>query len=138
MSESIQLPAESVEQAATSVISSGKSSLAMMFWMDGIFVVAATAILTREHKEFGTMLAGLGFWAVILGLLTRRPWKRVQSARAALLAAKTNRSLTWLLNERLIVAANERSIPLTELSFKIGRGTRQLLLAVPQARIVER
>ncbi len=138
MSESIQLPAESVEQAATSVISSAKSSLAMMFWMDGLFVIAAIAILTRDAREFGTMLAGLGFWAVVLGLVTRRPWKRVQTARAALLAVKTGRTLTWLLSDRLIVAVNERGIPQTELSFKIASGTRQLLLAVPTARVVER
>lgn len=138
MSESIQLPAESVEQAATTVISAGKSSLAMMLWLDGLLVVTAIAILTREPKDFGSMLGGLGFWAVIFALLTRRPWKRVKTARAALLAAKTNASLTWLLSDRLIVAVNERSIPLAELSFKIARGTRQLLLAVPQARLVER
>jgi hypothetical protein len=137
MSESIQLPAESVDQAATSVISAGKSSLAMMFWMDGIFVVAAIAILTKETRDFGTMLGGLAFWAVVLAFLTRRPWKRVKTARAAQLAAKSGQ-MTWLLSERLIVAVNERNIPLGELSFKIPRGTRQLLLAVPQARVVER
>lgn len=137
MSESIQLPAESVEQAATSVISSGKSSLAMWFWMNGVFVLAAIAILLRETKDFGTMLGGLAFWGVVLAFLTRRPWKRVKTARAAQLAAKTER-LTWLLSDRLIVAVNERNIPVADLSFKISRGTRQLLLAVPQARLVER
>ncbi|CAN5778090.1 hypothetical protein BH11MYX3_BH11MYX3_01820 [soil metagenome] len=109
----------------------------MWFWMNGVFVLAAIAILLRETKDFGTMLGGLAFWGVVLAFLTRRPWKRVKTARAAQLAAKTER-LTWLLSDRLIVAVNERNIPVADLSFKISRGTRQLLLAVPQARLVER
>jgi hypothetical protein len=138
MAESIELPAESVVQAAEKTAQSGKSSLAAMFWLDGIFLLSPLALLGSYKGDKGQLAFGLGFWILVCGLITLRIWRRMRGARAAETAAKTNPSLTWRLNGRQVVAINERNIPQADLSFKISRTMRDILLAVPQARVVQR
>ncbi len=138
MAESIELPAESVAQAATKTAQSGKSSLAVMFWVDGIFLLSPVALLGSYQGDKGQLAFGLGFWILVCGLITLRIWRRVKGARAAETAAKTNAALTWRLNGRQIVALDQRNIPQIDLSFKISRTLRDILLAVPEARVIQR
>ena len=138
MAESIELPAESVVQAAEKTAQSGKSSLAAMFWLDGIFLLSPLALLGSYKGDKGQLGFGLAFWILVCGLITLRIWRRVRGARAAETAAKTNAALTWRLNGRQVVAINERGIPQVALSFKISRTMRDILLAVPEARVVQR
>ena len=138
MAESIELPAESVAQAAAKTAQSGKSSLAAMFWVDGIFLFSPLALFGSYRGDKTGLASGLGFWILVCGLITLRIWRRVKGARAAETAAKTNAALTWRLNGRQVVAINERNIPEVELSFKISRTMRDILLAVPEARVIQR
>ena len=138
MAESIELPAESVVQAAAKTSQSGKSALAAMFWLDGIFLLSPLALLGSYKGDKGQLAFGLGFWILVCGLITLRLWRRVKTARTAEAAARTNRSLTWRLNGRQVVALDARSIPQVDLAFKISRGMRDILTAVPEARVVQR
>jgi hypothetical protein len=138
MAESRELPAESVVQAAAKTIQSGKSSLAAMFWLDALFLLSPIALINSYDGDKGQLAFGLGFWLLVFGLITLRFWRRVKAARTAETAAKTNPALTWRLNDRQVVALNERGIPQADLAFKISRGTRDILLAVPEARVVQR
>jgi hypothetical protein len=138
MAESIELPAESVVQAAAKAIQSGKSKIAVMIWLDAIFVLSPFAALSSFKGDKAGLVFGMGFWILVCGLITLMFFRRVRTARAAETAAKTNPALTWRLNGRQIVAINDRNIPEVDLSFKISRTMRDILLAVPEARVVQR
>ncbi|MEO7095474.1 MAG: hypothetical protein ABI175_19620 [Polyangiales bacterium] len=135
---SIELPAESVVQAAVATAQSKKSGLAAMFWLDGIFALSPLALLGSYRGDKAQLAFGLGFWILVCGLITLRIWRRLRTARNAETAAKTNPALTWRLNGRQVVAVNERGIPQADLSFKISSSMRDILTAVPEARVIQR
>lgn len=136
---SVELPAASVVQAATGAIRSAKSALAGMFWVDGILLISPFAVLGSNKTDKEGIMFGLAFWILVAGLFTLRFWRRLATTRRAETAAKTNPVITWrLLDNRQIVAIDGNGIPQIELSFKISRGMRDILLAVPEARVVQR
>lgn len=135
MSNAIELPREGAVQAATSALGSAKSVFALMGFLDGVVTLGMLTVI-RQKADAGH-LAGLGFWLCILGAITMRLWRRVKLVRGALATAQTSTRTTWLLDGRTIIGV-EGGIPQLDLSFKISNTVRNVLVAVPQARVVER
>lgn len=138
MLDRIRLPAASVVQASTSLIGRARSQLAAMYWIDAMFVLGFFSFV--KSKDYGTpeMVGGIGFWVVVLGLLTLRFKRKVNRALAIDKAAKNDPTITWVLNGRQLVGVDQQQVPQVHLSAKITNALHATLTAVPAARVLER
>ncbi len=134
-----QLPSESVAQCATSMSSRHKSIATIYLWLDGLFAVAAIAMLVdRKRPDWASLAGGMAFWVGLFTILA--VWQLTKARNRTKLAKLAASDLTkrWYLNGKMIVAANETGAPLPDLSFKITAGLNTVLTAVPRAQVVAR
>jgi hypothetical protein len=132
-----QLPPESIAQAATSMASRHKSVATIMFWLDGLFVCGAIAMAADQSKlDWASKLGGMLFWVALFTFLAVRSLRKASRATRIGARASADRSLTWYLNQKVIVGANATGAPLPDLSFKVTSSLINVLTAVPQARVV--
>lgn len=137
--DSAQLPSESVAQCATAMSSRHKSVATIFLWIDGLFAVAAVAMLADDKRADSASLAGgMAFWVGLLTIIA--VWQLVKARRSTRIAARatSDRALRWYLNGKMIVAANETGAPLPDQSFKITSRLLTVLTAVPRAHVVAR
>ncbi len=137
--EHAQLPLESVAQCATSMSSRHKSIATIYLWLDGLFAIAAAAMLVdRTKPDWASLVGGMAFWVGLFTILA--VWQLTKARNRTKLAKLAASDLTkrWYLSGRMIVAANETGAPLPDLSFKITSGLLTVLTAVPRAHVVAR
>ena len=134
-----QLPPESVAQCATSMSSRHKSIATIYLWLDGLFAVAAIAMLmNRKRPDWASLAGGMAFWVGLFTILA--VWQLAKARNRGKLAklATSDATKRWYLNGKMIVAANETGAPLPDLSFKITSSLFTVMTAVPRAHVVAR
>ncbi len=135
--DTAQLPPESVAQCATSMSSRHKSIATIFVWLDGLFAVAAVAmLLDRTRPDWGQLAGGMAFWVGLFTILT--VWQLSKARKRTKLAklAASDLSMRWYLNGKMIVGASQTGAPLPDVSFKITSGLVTVLTAVPRAHVV--
>jgi len=137
--DNAQLPSESVAQCATAMSSRHKSIATIYLWLDGLFAVAAIAmLLDRKRPDWASLAGGMAFWVGLFTILA--VWQLAKARKATRLAklATSDATKRWYLNSKMIVAASETGAPLADLSFKITSRLLTVLTAVPRAQVVAR
>ena len=137
--DNAQLPSESVAQCATAMSSRHKSIATIYLWLDGLFAVAAIAMLVdRTKPDWASLAGGMAFWVGLFTILA--VWQLTKARNRTKLAklAASDATKRWYLNGKMIVAANETGAPLPDLSFKITSALITVLTAVPRAHVVAR
>lgn len=116
-----------------------KSIATIYLWLDGLFAVAAVAMLVdRTKPDWASLAGGMAFWVGLFTILA--VWQLTKARNRTKLAtlATADPTKRWYLNGKMIVAANETGAPLPDLSFKITSGLLTVLTAVPRAHVVAR
>lgn len=137
--DNAQLPPESVAQCATSMSSRHKSIATIYLWLDGLFTVAAVAmLLDRKRPDWASLAGGMAFWVGLFTILS--VWQLSKARKRTKLAklATSDATKRWYLNGKMVVAASETGAPLPDHSFKITSGLLTVLTAVPRAHVVAR
>ncbi len=137
--DSPSLPPESVAQCSTAMASRHKSVATVMFWLDGLFLAAAIAMLVdRKRPDWASLAGGMAFWVGLFSILAIWSMLKARKATERGKRAASDTSLRWYLNGNLIVAASDTGAPLPDLSFKITSRLITVLTAVPRAHVVSR
>ena len=137
--DTAQLPSESVAQCATSMSSRHKSIATIYLWLDGLFAVAAIAMLMdRKRPDWASLAGGMAFWVGLFTILA--VWQLSKARKGTKLAklATSDLSKRWYLNGKMIIGASDSGAPLPDLSFKITSRLLTVLTAVPRAHVVMR
>lgn len=137
--DNARLPPESVAQCATAISSRHKSIATIYLWLDGLFTVAAIAmLLDRKRPDWASLAGGMAFWVGLFTILA--VWQLSKARKGTKLAklAASDATKRWYLNGKMIVAASETGSPLPDLSFKITSRLITVLTAVPRAHVVAR
>jgi hypothetical protein len=141
--ESIPIPAPRIEPVALETASSAKTVAGVLFFFVAVFVFAAVGMLidgnsSSSGKHDGSsMVAGVLFWLVVIGMVAMRFVKTARCASAAAQRAKADPASQWFLSGKLIVGWDSAGTPRPELTFKISNKLRTMLLSVPRATIVD-
>jgi hypothetical protein len=138
MSERIQLSAASVVQASASLIARAKSQVAAMYWIDAMFLLGIISFAKSSNYDTTEKVGGSAFWILVLALITRAYKRKVTRRQAIEHAAKTDPTISWVLNGRQLVGVDQHNTPQVKLSAKITNALHATLTAVPEARVVER
>lgn len=144
--ESIQVPAERIPPVASDMAGTSKAVAGVLLFFASVFALAMLGVFLGENPENpvpeGSAEAA-GYWAgaaIALGLVGGVPalfgFRAVRNASRATRAgnlAKQDPSYTWRLSGKYIIAADAAGAPHPELSFKLNRKLRTMLLALPRA-----
>jgi hypothetical protein len=137
--DSAQLPPESVAQCATSMASRHKSVATVMLWLDGLFIVAAIAmLLDRNRPDWASLAGGMAFWVGLFSILATRSLMKARKMTNLGTRATSDPALHWYLNGKMIVCTSATGAPQVDLSFKITSRLITVLTAVPRAHVVNR
>jgi len=139
MSDSIELPSASVENAATTVADRKAGHAKVWFGVAAFFAFVVVAMLLDNAGHLGTYtkseaLIGGVFWVGLFSTIGGLVVRRSRRARAAAARAASDPSLRWYLNGQLILAVDERGVAQPALAFPIHDQLRTMLTAIPQAR----
>jgi hypothetical protein len=144
--DSIAIPAERIPPIATDMSGTSQAIAGVLFFVALVFGVAVIgAPAEMPTGESGAYDAGFiaGFILAAVIAVGVPGWFGFGSARNASRAtraaalAKSDPSYTWTLAGKWIIAADGAGVPRPELSFKISRKLRTMLLAVPRAEARE-
>lgn len=144
--ESIEVRAERVPPVATDMASGSKTVAAVLFFLSAVLALGVFGMSFDDKKEAlgddSAEAAGavIGFLLIVglPGLLGFRHARNASRATRAGKLAQTDLHYTWRLSGKYIIAADGNGAPRPELSFKISRKLRTMLLAVPRAEVVDR
>ena len=134
----IDLPPNVVPPVAVATAQRAKSIAAVLGTLAGIFVVAAIGMVFGKSHHDHELVYGVAIWEV--GLCTPMYFfiRRAMRASRAATRAAADPGTKWTLVGKLVVAADDRGIPMPDLTFKVSGGQRTMLLAVPAAHVVNR
>jgi len=149
--ESIKVPSERIPPVAKDMSSSSKSVAGVLLFLTGIVLIMVIATLGGDAPPGNDGLAPakdsaeaagqvFGF-ALIAGIPFMFGFKAARNASRATRAAKlagTDPSYSWRLSGKFIIATDGAGVPRPEVSFKVNGKIRTMLLALPQAEIVNR
>lgn len=151
--ESIAVPAERVPPVASDMASSSKTLAGVLLFFCAIMAIAMIGGLA-DGKTFGAddpptdsaeatgnavgVIIGIALVAGLPGWFGFRAARNASRATRAGNLAKSDPSYTWRLSGKYIIAADAHGAPRPELSFKVNRKLRTMLLAVPRAEVVDR
>ena len=149
--ESINVPSERIPPVAKDMSSSSKSVAGVLLFLTGIVLIMVIATLggdappghdglapAKDSAEAAGQVFG---FAIIAGIPFLFGFKAARNASRATRAAKiasTDPSYSWRLSGKYIIACDGAGVPRTEVSFKVNAKIRTMLLALPQAEIVNR
>lgn len=137
--DSAPLPSESVAQCATAMSSRHKSVATIFCWLDGLFIVAAIAmVLDNKRPDSASLAGGMAFWVGLFTILVVRSLMKARKSTNLGKRATSDPTLRWYLNGKMIVAATDQGAALPDLSFKITPRLITVLTAVPRAHVVSR
>jgi hypothetical protein len=138
--DSISIPAVRIGPVATEAASSAKTGAAIWCFAIAVLVLATIGIATDgtgTKQEPTQLIVGIVFWVLIVASIAMRYLKAARRASAALARANTDPSSQWFLSGKMIVGVDASGAPNPQVTFKISRKLRTMLLAVPQATVVE-
>lgn len=147
--ESIPVPAERIPPVASDAASGSKTAAGLLIFACVIIAIAMLGVLAdgthHEQVRDSAEAAGYNAGQVIAFLLFAGlpGWFGFRAARNASRATRaaravSDRSFTWRLSGKYIIAADAGGAPRPELSFKVSGKLRTMLLAVPRAEVVDR
>lgn len=142
--ESIRIPPERIVPVATEVASGAKTVAGVLGFFIVLFAIAAVGMLSDgqavmsdgEVKDGSSTAIGIGIWLIALAAIALKFIKTARRATAAAELAKTNSGHEFVLSGKLIVVSAPGGIPEPHRSFKVSGKLRTMLLAVPQATVV--
>ena len=137
--DSAPLPSESVAQCATAMSSRHKSVATIFCWLDGLFAVAAIAMLIdRKRPDWASLAGGMAFWVGLFTILAVRQLMKARKMTNLGTRATSDPALRWYLNGKMIVCTSATGAPQVDMSFKITPRLITVLTAVPRAHVVSR
>jgi hypothetical protein len=141
LGSSISIPAVRIGPVATESATSAKVVAAMSFFAAVVLVLSTIGIATDvsgPKQQPMQLTVGILFWVGIVGSIAMRYVKTARRALAAASRAHADASSQWFLCGRMIVGVDVSGAPNPDVTFKISRKLRTMLLAVPPATLVER
>ncbi|HEY5944087.1 MAG TPA: hypothetical protein VIV40_01285, partial [Kofleriaceae bacterium] len=123
--------------------SGSKSVAAVLLFFCVIFGIAMLGALgddsdkTKDSAENAGRIVGMLLFAGVPGAFGFRAARNASRAGKAGKLATTEPSYSFRLSGKYIIVADGNGAPRPELSFKINRKLRTMLLAVPRAEVVE-
>ena len=137
--ESIEIPAERLQPVAADASSAGKAWAAGVLFFGAIFLIIAFAGPPPDGSgddRTTTIIGGLMFVSLFGHLGYRFARNATRASRAGQLA-KSDPRYTFRLSGKYVITADEHGAPHPNLSFKVNRKLRTMLLAVPRASVVD-
>ena len=142
--ESIAIPAERIppvakDQSGTSQAIAGVLGFVALAF--GVAVISSPGEASPGESAaydagfFAGVIIGMAIIVGLPGLFAFRSARNAKRATRAAGLAQSDPSYRWSLADRWIVAVDGAGIPRPELSFKISRKLRTMLLAVPRAEV---
>lgn len=138
--DSISIPAVRIGPVATEAASSAKTVAAIWFFVIALVVVGSAGMAangTGDERDPVQLVVGMLFWGMIVASIAMRYVKAARRATAAIARAQADPSSQWFLSGKMIVGVDASGAPNPGVTFKISRKLRAMLLAVPQATVVE-
>jgi hypothetical protein len=142
--DSIPIPAERVppiakDQSGTSQAIAGVIGFIAVALAVAVFSAPSEAppgeSAAYDAGFFAGIVIGMALMVGLPGLFAFRSARNAKRATRAAALASSDPSYRWSLADRWIVAVDAAGIPHPELSFKISRKLRTMLLAVPRAEV---
>jgi hypothetical protein len=148
--ESVEIPAERLPPVANDQASSSKTAAAVLIFVGALLCFAMVGALfdgeLKPDKELTDSAEAAGDvvgFVIGIFLITGLPavfgFRAARNASRATRAGKlaaTDPSYTWRLSGKFIFAADAAGVPRPELSFKINKKLRAMLMAIPRASVV--
>jgi hypothetical protein len=133
VTESVPIDHTNVASVARETAANAKLFAALLIAVAGLFVVAAA---TMKHKHgVGAAIGGIGFWVVVFGGFGARFLRQARRAEGAIRLVESRSPHQFFLSDRMIVVASDAGALRPEMSFKISKRLRSMLLAVPRASV---
>ncbi|HEX5060830.1 MAG TPA: hypothetical protein VFV99_15790, partial [Kofleriaceae bacterium] len=93
---------------------------------------------SKDSAEAAGGVIGALLFAGLPAIWAFRAARNASRATRAANVAKSDPSYTWRLSGKFVIATDGPGVPHPELSFKVNGKIRTMLLALPQAEIVNR
>jgi hypothetical protein len=141
--ESIEVSSERIPPIGTDMAGSSKVTAGVLFFVAVIFGISVLfgagdeADKASDSAEKAGEIIGALVAIAIPGLIGMRFARNASRANRAAQLAATDSRYAWRLSGKFIIAADAHGAPRPELSFKINRKLRTMLLAVPRATVVD-
>lgn len=145
--ESITVPAERIPPVAREASEASKTVAAVLFFAVGVLVLAMFGVAERDDekaddaavesaaersgRKVGRAIAPLLFIG-IPAIFAVRAARNASRATRARTQGASDRNMTWRLSGRLLVAADATGSPRPDMTFKVTRRLRTMLLALPR------
>lgn len=144
--ESITVPAERIPPIAREASEASKTVAAVLFFAVGVLVLAMFGVAERDDekadaavesaaersgRKVGRAIAPLLFIG-IPAIFAVRAARNASRATRARTQGASDRNMTWRLSGRLLVAADATGSPRPDMTFKVTRRLRTMLLALPR------
>jgi len=152
--ESIKVPSERIPPVAKDMSGTSKSVAGVLLFVTAILLITSIAFAMgdtppefdrpapKDSAEAAGEAAGtvivFGLFAGLPFLFGFRAARNASRATRASKVAASDPSYTWRLSGKYIIAADGAGVPRTEVSFKVNGKIRTMLLALPQAELVQR
>jgi hypothetical protein len=145
--ESVAIPGERIAPIALETASNSKSVAAVLGFLFVLMTIAMFSVIGDDTKDdkpadsaerAGYMVGkalSVFLFAGVPGLLAVRIARSASRATRAAEVAKGDPATTWYLSGRLVIADRSGTLR-PELSFKISRKSRTMLLALPRADVI--
>jgi hypothetical protein len=129
----IEIPAEKVPPIAKEIADS-RTTRAILFWFGTVLAGLVGFGMKDDDGDTSGKLVGFAFWVIVLFSIGLKHYKL---ARRAGQAAKrsTDRSATFQLAGRELLAFSPEGVPMPEASVKLSERQATMLTALPTAQL---
>ncbi len=141
--ESIEVPASRIPPVAEEASSSSKVWAGVLGFLSVLFVIIGLTAPpdpdqpTRESDR-SSAIVGSGIFLAVFVTIGYRCVRNASRATRAAKIATTDPGYTWRLSGKYIIGADPAGTPRPDVTFKLNRKLRTMLLAVPRAEVIDR